>query len=358
MIKKVDVSIQTNPVFELLVSLNRIADSDQLESSYFENAGYPPNPRMTEIIQEIKGSLSTFYRQEISFFFGRPVCALLWDFVISNGINDINQLPVKFAELSDRESLKYLLCDIIESVCEQEMNICQNEKAFEDLLADLGSFEKRLADCQDLSSADREKALEFLRYPAEAKLRLVNLLEHYVKVFAPYVAELEELDRMEVERSRSACLENVDEFVTNYLKINVKILAPAKQLILIPNAFSEILTYFIQPSKGQFVLVYGAFISKKRMREKRSEDVKQFLKVLSEEKRIDIIKLLAVKPALGSDLAKQIGLTNATASYHMTMMLGIGLIDYERVGQRLHYVLKKEVLKDLLDKAYKELTNL
>jgi hypothetical protein len=42
----------------------------------------------------------------------------------------------------------------------------------------------------------------------------------------------------------------------------------------------------------------------------------------------------------------------------MTMMLGIGLIDYERIGQRLHYVLKKDVLKELLDKAYQELTNL
>jgi DNA-binding transcriptional ArsR family regulator len=356
--KKVEVSIQTNLVFEMLVSLNRIADSDLLESSYFENAGYPPNPRMTEIIQEIKNSLSTFYRQEISFFFGKPVCSLLWDFIIIEGIHDINQLPVKFAELTDMDSLKHLLYDIIESICEQDSNICQDEKGIEILLADKESFEKRLAGCQDLSSSDKEKTLELLRYPAEAKLRLVSLLEQYVKVFAPYVAELEELDRAEVERSRGACFENVEDFVTNYLKINVKILAPAKQLILIPNAFSEILTYFIQPAKGQFVLVYGTFISKKRMREKRSEEIKQFLKVLSEEKRVDIIKILAVKPALGNDLAKQIGLTNATASYHMTMMLGIGLIDYERVGQRLHYVLKKEVLKDLMDKAYQELTNL
>lgn len=358
MMKKVDVSIQTNPVFEMLVSLNRIADSDQLESSYFENAGYPPNLRMAEIIQEIKSNLSTFYRQEISFFFGKPVCSLLWGFVINEGIHDINQLPVKFAELSDKDSLKHLLYETIESICEQEADICQNEKGIEVLLADLESFEQRLAGCQGLSSADREKALEFYRYPAEAKLRLVNLLEHYVKVFAPYVAELDELDRVEVERSRSACIDDVDEFVTNYLKINVKILAPTKKLILIPNAFSEILTYLFQPKKGQFVLVYGAFISKKRMREKRSEEVKQFLKVLSEEKRIDIIKILAAKPALGSDLAKQIGLTNATASYHMTMMLGIGLIDYERVGQRLHYVLKKEVLKNFMDKAYQELVNL
>jgi DNA-binding transcriptional ArsR family regulator len=355
--KKVEVSIQTNPVFEMLVSLNRIADTDLLESSYFENAGYPPNPRITEIIQEIRNSLSTFYRQEISYFFGKPVCSLLWDFVISEGISDISQLPIKFSELSERDSLKHLLCDVIESVCEQESNFCQDEKGMEILLSDLESFEQRLAGCQDLSSSDREKALDFLHYPAEAKLRLVNLLKQYVRVFAPYVAELEELDRAEVERSRSACIDNFEEFVTSYLKLNVNILAPAKQVILFPNAFSEILTYFLKPAEGQYVLVYGTFISKKRMREKRSEEIKQFLKVLSEQKRIDIIKILAVKPALGNDLAKQIGLTNATASYHMTMMLGIGLIDYERVGQRLHYVLKKEVLKDLMDKAYQELTN-
>ncbi|MBN1623847.1 MAG: helix-turn-helix transcriptional regulator [Clostridia bacterium] len=356
--KKVEISIETNPVFEMLVSLNRIAHSDQMESSYFENAGYSPHPRMTEIIQKIKDSLSIFYRQEISFFFGKPVCSLLWDFVISEGIHDISQLPVKFAELSDMDSLKHLLCDIIESVCEQEMNICQNEQGAEILLSDLESFEQLVAGCQDLSSEDRGKALEFLHYPAEAKLRLVRLLYQYVKVFEPYVAELDELDRAEVEKSRNICFDNIEEFVTSYLKFNAKILAPAKQLILIPNAFSEILTYIIQPAKGQFVMVYGTFISKKRMREKRSEEIKQFLKVLSEEKRIEIIKILAAKPSLGNDLARQVGLTSATASYHMTILLGIGLIDYERVGQRLHYVLKKDVLKDLLDKAYQELTNL
>jgi len=355
--KKVDVTIKTNPVFEMLVSLNRIADSDLLESNYFENAGYLPNPRMSEIIQEIKNNLSTFYRQEISFFFGNPGCSLLWDFVLTEEIDDIRQLPLKFSELSENESLKHLLFDFVEMVCEQEVSDNLVEKEMENLLTDLKAFELRLSECRDISSSDREKALEFLRYPAEAKLRLVNLLEHYVRAFEPFVKELEELDQEEVERSRSSSLDNINDFVTNYLKINLNILDPAKKLVLIPNAFSEILTYVIQPEKGKFVLVYGSFISKKRMREKRSEEIKQFLKVLSEEKRINIIKILASKPALGSDLAKEVGLTSATASYHMTMMLGIGLIDYERIGQRLHYVLKKEVLKDLLDKAYLELTN-
>jgi DNA-binding transcriptional ArsR family regulator len=355
--KKKEISMDTNPVFEMLVSLNRIADSDQLESSYFENAGYAPHSRMTEIIEEIKNSLSAFYRQEISYFFNKPVCSLLWDFVISDGIHDISQLPAKFAALSDLDAMKHLLCDVIDVICQKEEEICQIDQGIEILLADREAFEFRLAGCQDLSSADQEKALEIYRYPAEAKQRLVCLLERYAKSFSPFIAELDELDRSEVEKSREACFADPEDFVTNYLKVNSKILDPAKQLILIPNAFSEILTFILQPAKDQFVLVYGTFISKKRLREKRSEEIKQLFKVLSEEKRVEIIKSLASKPAIGSDLAKQVGLTSATASYHLTMLLGIGLIDYERVGQRLHYILKKEVLKALLDKAYLDLVN-
>lgn len=99
--RKAKITIGTNPVFEMLVSLNRIADSDQMESNYFENAGYSPHPRMTAIIQEIKSSLSMFYRQEIAFFFDKPLCFLLWDLVVSEKIRDVHQLPVKIAALSD-----------------------------------------------------------------------------------------------------------------------------------------------------------------------------------------------------------------------------------------------------------------
>ncbi|NLO35409.1 MAG: winged helix-turn-helix transcriptional regulator [Clostridiaceae bacterium] len=355
--KKVKISIDTNPVFEMLVSLNRIADSDQMESSYFENAGYSPHPRMTEIIEEIKNSLSLFYRQEIVFFFSKPVCSLLWELVISEKIRDVSQLSNMLAALSDDVALRYLLADVIDVLCQQEGEICQNEQAIEAMLADRPAFEQRITDCPSLSSADQEKALEFLRYPADAKQRLVRLLERYAQVFAPYVAELETLDHAEMEKSRKAYLANAETFITSYLKINVNILEPAKRIDLIPNAFSEILTFVLQPEKDRFVLIYGTFISKKRSREKRSEERKQFFKVLSEEKRVDIIKSLAVKPAIGSDLAKQIGLTSATASYHLTMLLGIGLVEYERIGQKLHYILNKEMLKDLFDKAYQDLVN-
>lgn len=355
--KQAKISFDTNPVFEMLVSLNRIADSDQMESNYFENAGYSPHPRITEIIQEIKSSLSLFYRQEIVFFFSKPVCSLLWTFVISEGIRDVNQLPAKFAALSDEDGLKHLLCDVIDSLSQQEGDACMDEQAVENMLADRLALEQRLLDCPGLAQVEQEKALEILRFPADAKQRLVRLLERYAQVFAPFVEELEELDRAEAEKSREACLVNAEEFISNYLKININLLDLATKVELIPNAFSEILTYVVHSEKDHIVLVYGTFISKKRSREKRSEERKQFFKVLSEEKRVEIIKSLALRPAIGSDLAKQVGLTSATASYHLTMLLGIGLVDYERIGQRLHYILNKEMLKDLFDKAYQDLVN-
>ncbi len=353
--RKAEILIDTNPVFEMLVSLNRIADSDQMESNYFENAGYSPNLRMIEILKEIKESLSMFYRQEISFFFSKPVCSILWDFVINEGIRDISQLSVKFAELSDEDGLKQLLCDSIEILCQQDEEACQGGQKVMDILADRQVFEQRLADCESLSSSDKEKALEIIRYPSDAKQRMVRLLERYSQVFAPYVEELDELDRAEASKSSEACHADIEDFITNYLKINAKLMASATRIELVPNAFSEILTYVLQPGENRFVLIYGTFISKKRLREKQSEERKQFFKVLSEEKRVEIIKSLALRPAIGSDLAKQVGLTGATASYHLTMLLGIGLVDYERIGQKLHYILNKEMLKDLFDKACKDL---
>jgi len=355
---KADIKFDINPVYEMLVSLNRIADRDQMEKNYFENAGYGPHPRMAEIIEEIKSSLPTFYQQEIAYFFSKPVCSLLWELAISEEIRDINQLSVKFAALPETEALQHLLSDVIEILCQEEGDLCKDEMAMENIVADRTAFEKRLADCPGMSPADREKALEILRYPEDARQRLVNLLERYTQVFGNYVDELEALDRAEVQKRSEACLANPEDFITNYLKISAKILEPAKRIDLIPNAFSEIITYVLQPEKDHFVLIYGTFISKKRSREKRSEERKQFLKVLSEEKRVEIIKLLAVKPAIGSELAKQVGLTGATASYHLTMLLGIGLVEYERVGQKLHYTLNKELLKDLFDKAYQDLVNL
>ncbi|MHB1455166.1 MAG: ArsR family transcriptional regulator [Saccharofermentanales bacterium] len=361
--KKAEISINTNPVFEMLVSLNRIADCDQLECNYFENAGYSSHPRMIAILQEIKSSLSMFYQQEIIFFFSKPVCSLLWEFVISEEIRDVRQLPVKFAELSDEDGLKHLLFDIADILCQQDGVTCQDGKDGQEgkeemnLLADRLAFEQRLADCDSLSSADRDKALEIIRYPSDAKQRLVRLLERYSQVFAPYVEELDELDRAEVAKSSDACHADTEDFISNYLKINADLMASATRIELIPNAFSEIITYVLQPDKDRFVLIYGTFISKKRLREKLSEERKQFFKVLSEEKRIEIIKSLALRPAIGSDLAKQVGLTNATASYHLTMLLGIGLVDYERIGQKLHYILNKDMLKDLFDKAYQDMVN-
>lgn len=355
--KKKKISIGTNSVFELLVSLNRIADSDQLERNYFENAGYSPNPRMVEILREITNNLSMFYRQEISFFFSKPVSAMLWDLVVSEGIRDISLLPGKVEALSDDEGLKYMLFEVLEILCQEDEDICKDMQDGKNIFADKPAFEKRLTDSQSLTPADEEKVLEILRYPVDAKQRLVRLLERYAQLFAPYVGELDELDRAEAEKSSDACQANTEEFLTNYLKINAKLMASASSIELIPNAFSEIITYVLQPEKDKFVLLYGTFISKKRLREKQSEERKQFFKVLSEEKRIEIIKSLALRPAIGSDLAKQVGLTSATASYHLTMLLGIGLVDYERIGQKLHYVLNKDMLKDLFDKAYKDLLN-
>jgi len=349
------IDFLTNPVFEMLVSMNRIANDDLLENNYFENSGYIPNPRMTAILQAIMGGLSMFYKQEITFFFSKPLSFAdgVWRLVIERSLTDIEDIPSAFSALPVEQAQKLMLGEVIGQIYPNEEESCLD---IEKIVVN-GKLEALLMDSNVLSASDKEKTLELFRYPSETRQRLVHLLEKYIQIFKAYIPELLELDRAESEKSEKACRENPNDFFMNYLKINTSILPPDGSILLIPNCFSEILTYIMEDVGGRCVLVYGCFISKKRLREQLSEERKQLFKILSEEKRVEIIKRLAQQPALGSDLAKQVGLTNATASYHLSMLQGIGIVEYERIGQRLHYILNKGMLEDLLDRAYKDLTH-
>ena len=79
----------------------------------------------------------------------------------------------------------------------------------------------------------------------------------------------------------------------------------------------------------------------------------RYMKALGDDTRVGILRLLLRRPQFVSDLAKKIGASVATTSYHLHVMRNAGLLVEERQGLKVRYGVSPEILKaandELLD---------
>lgn len=79
-----------------------------------------------------------------------------------------------------------------------------------------------------------------------------------------------------------------------------------------------------------------------------SEFMAERLKSLSDQRRLEILKALKVKPRYGQELAELLGLTPATISHHMNCLVSDGFVTVDRQGVRGNYSLNEKNLDGFL----------
>lgn len=73
-------------------------------------------------------------------------------------------------------------------------------------------------------------------------------------------------------------------------------------------------------------------------------------KNLCDKNRFEILKLLTEENRYSQgDIAKILGITNATVSYHMSFLIGAKLITLDKKNKKAFYTLNKEILKESLE---------
>ncbi len=91
---------------------------------------------------------------------------------------------------------------------------------------------------------------------------------------------------------------------------------------------------------------------------KMLEASSEFIKIISDDTRMKIIKLLAQKRYFSSEIAKELGLNRGTVSYHMDKLKKEDVIKYTLDKKRIYYSLHKEHFKDMFDSFIKGLDHL
>ncbi len=71
----------------------------------------------------------------------------------------------------------------------------------------------------------------------------------------------------------------------------------------------------------------------------------ELFKILSVDKRIEIIELLKKEPMSVNALAEALGVTQSAVSQHLRVLKGAGLVEAERQGYWIYYSLNRNALE-------------
>ncbi len=83
---------------------------------------------------------------------------------------------------------------------------------------------------------------------------------------------------------------------------------------------------------------------------KQAQEIAAIFKVLGEPARLQLISFIASQPnqeACGCDLIEPLGLSQPTVSHHLKVLYQAGLLEKERRGNWIYYLVNKEKIARL-----------
>jgi DNA-binding transcriptional ArsR family regulator len=91
------------------------------------------------------------------------------------------------------------------------------------------------------------------------------------------------------------------------------------------------------------------------MTKKDNDYLLNCLKALSDPSKLSILTSLKVSPKYATELASQLGLTSATISHHMNMLLTMHLVYVEKENGRYYFHINKDTVAEVLERVNKQL---
>lgn len=81
------------------------------------------------------------------------------------------------------------------------------------------------------------------------------------------------------------------------------------------------------------------------------EECQQILKLVGDKSKFDILLFIKERPAYGTEIARQLGLTTATVSHHMNQLQSYGLVDFEIREKRVYYKTRKKEVQNIFEEC-------
>jgi len=303
---------------------------------YKDLLDFTPNQYVKTWIDSIEHTISAFMKNDMYLLFNELgiILNLLHELIISEKIETPEDLIHTIKALSIEEITTAFYDHV-----EVPIDIRQDPEAIKLFLTDL----------TDANTASI--FIQFQRHPQEFITKLIGILEYFLSVhFKPIEAQLDSFIQTKLLQHQSLLASNPLYFL-NIIGIGdyKSYIDSDYPITLYISAVTDVgMAYFT--FRDTLYMVYGINMEKRFDQLVMKEKCKNLFKALSDEKRIEIIKLTSVRPYYNKELADHFGLTSATLSYHINLLLDIGILNFEpRPNNRYYYTTNKEVLKAIFN---------
>lgn len=325
---------------ELIGSLFRYANDAEM-TKQFKGLGHAPSQEICKWISIVKDNISEHLDSEVKTLFYESYL----------NITFIQQIVINH----NLSTLPELIPILIKSTAEDYI---KNAYAF--LQLEDNADEKRIK-AMILDIHDKKTAsiiYELIKNPVETVERLTAVVRKFYDLFfEPFQIQIEKIIAERIDYFSNLYNEDHTNFFTKIIGMEMPEVDADVEIRIIVSHYNEAcLTCQKYPEQKLYLLTMGYqiedILSETAVKKKQT----QIFKILSDEKRLKILKLTCKKRYYGNELAKELNISTATVSYHMSKLFELGIMNLED-GEfnRIYYKANIEKLKTLLENVYNDI---
>lgn len=342
---------------ELLYALIAVSFEDELLKDIDEKVkGDIQN--IIDMVDNMKGRLSSYIKWEIQYFFHKYACTYCTAMGVTIYMTYLNHNPEvntieEMLEIIDKSDEYTMISYMVESIFYEKNNKNIHEVYDWDMIKSNPNELLNIIEKLELTDENiKLKLIESIENPKETKQRYIMLLsQFYEKAYMPFEEEIYKTIVPEIEQYEKEFSSNPEKFCRKYFLKDINVFG---QVIMIHISFFKYSgSDYWSSRKGIECIIFGSETWRFIKEEPERERILNFLKAISDKRRMSIIELLAEKPCYVNEIAEEIGMSAATTSYHLTNLQELGIVDFQRYDHRFYYYLNKDKLRELFNEAMK-----
>lgn len=327
---------ELDPFFETIGLLAVISSLDTMKKETIKSLdelGYDGEKFYAKHLKIYDNYVNTFKKNSI----------LIKDstFFFEDGYSDFTLiLPSLLIENKDLISL----IDDIEAgeINKEIIEICKSLYEIETSVEEAETLEDIVA-FLDMTSMDKNakwKTMLIMQNPKSYLKQLINIIQSNLSAF---------------EKAKNAVEPQLTKLISQYNEvISTGSKGPFFKLITSLSESSDIYPTLALPlsqmvfQKNCYYGLLSSLVVKEENHNKSKDEIIQCLKALSDKSKLEILGSLKVSPKYNLEIAEQLGLTAATMSHHMNVLLTCGFVSVSKQSGRVYYHIEKDSIKHFI----------